>query len=127
MFDPIHLTRVVSTPAALDGIATAGSVLRTAPDEALVLDAGPDDIDLSDPHALIAADPGWMAAWLQHDTLERLLRHGAEWRPGVTRPTLAQGLLFQLPVKVWVEDERVLLLVPHTLAGDLARRIEAAP
>lgn len=129
MFESLRITRVVSTPAAMDGLETPADaiVLRTSPDEALVVNAAPDEIVLSDPHAIVVADTGWHGAWLSIGVADRLLVHGAEWEPVPERPTLAQGMVLHLPVKLWLDDDRALVLTPHVVAEDLARRMEQLP
>jgi hypothetical protein len=118
-------TRVVTTPEALASVSLPDQaiLLRTSPDEALAIGVGPGGVELSDPHAIVVADTGWHGTWITPEQTERLLAAGAEWAPPETRPALAQGMLLQLPVKLWLERDRTLLLVAHTLAKDLTHRI----
>ncbi len=128
MLDPITATRVVAKPASLGRLVVpvGAIVLRIAPDEALVIDAGPHDVATDDPHAIVTADPGWRGTWLGPEESTRLLEAGADWRPSPERPTLAQGMLFQLPAKLWLEHDRVLVLAPHVVATELETRIGGA-
>ncbi|MEM7093108.1 MAG: hypothetical protein AAF567_08895 [Actinomycetota bacterium] len=129
MLEQLPLTRIVSTPAALDALEpAAGSViLRTAPDEVLILDPASDypaPVIVDDPHAIVVVDQGWAQVSLTRQDAEELLeRHGAWVLPDET-PAVAQGRIGNAPVKLWVEHDRVLLLVPLVAAHDLARLME---
>ena len=125
MFEPLQVTRVVSTPAAIDGLQTPDDaiVLRTSPDETLVVGAAPQAVGVPDPHAIVASDAGWHGAWLSAAEAQRVLAHGAHWQPPLERPALAQGMILHLPVKLWLEDDRVLFVTPHTVAADMETRI----
>jgi hypothetical protein len=127
VLEPITLTRVVSTPQALGAMhgGVDALVLRTAPDEALVVGAAPSDLTIEDAHAIVIADGGWAGIWLDTETVDRMLAAGADWRPDDRRPLLAQGMLVHLPVKLWLEDERALLLTQRVFAADLGERIGA--
>lgn len=125
MLEPLVVTRVVST---VDGIATLRTpgdaiVLVTAPDEAMVIGAMPADVTVDDPHAIVAADTGWRGAWFDASEVEQTLGHGAKWSPTTDRPALAQGMVHQLPVKLWLGIDRTLIITPHTVAEELATRI----
>lgn len=128
MLETLSSTRVVAAPAAIDTITAPrhAVVLRLAPDEALVLDATAEEVGVADAHAIVVADAGWRGTWVSVSEAERLLTAGADWHPPPERPTLAQGMLFQLPVKLWLEDERVLLIAQHVVAADLEARMGAA-
>lgn len=123
VLEPVSLTRVVSTAQALDGASYRPDavVLRTAPDEALVI--GDDRPRVDDPHAIIVEDGGWSGTWMTLDEADRLLRRNCSWELPPARPALAQGRVANAAVKLWVEAERVLLLVPHVSARDLAERM----
>ncbi len=126
VLEPLPLVRIVSTPDALDAAAfrTDDLVLRVAPDEVLIVgDGSADGYVVEDRHAIIVQDAGWHGAWMTPDDVERLLRGNCSWKPPTARPTLAQGRVANAPVKLWLEDDRVLLLVPHVAAHDLAERM----
>lgn len=127
MFEPVIATRVVSTPEAIAVMTTpdAAIVLRTSPDEALIVGARPGQIGIDDPDAIVTSDTGWHGAWLDADQTHQLMRHSADWQLPQIRPVLAQGMVLQLPVKLWLEDDRTLLLAPHVVAADLTERIGA--
>jgi hypothetical protein len=56
--------RVVATPPAIDAMVTepGSTVLRFAPDDALVLTASAPTVD--DEHAIVVPDHGWSGTWL---------------------------------------------------------------
>ena len=129
-FATLDAVRLVSTSAAIDAALSSGAladdtiVLRTAPDEALIIGARADTIDVDDPHAIVVDDRGWKGAWLSADDTAALLRSEAAWQPPTERPSLAQGMIAHLPVKLWLEADRTLLIVPHVSAADLTHRID---
>jgi hypothetical protein len=92
-------------------------VLRIAPDEVLALSSAPPEI--SDPHAIVLLDDGFVGVWLGAEVVERF----CEWETPRHRPAFAQGAVAGLPAKVWFERDRVLVLVPASYAADLEERI----
>jgi len=127
VLEPVTVARIVTTPEALDAVSLPDNaiLLRSSPDEAMAIGVAPDDVGLSDPHAIVVADAGWNGTWITPEQTERLLAAGAEWAPPEPRPALAQGMLLHLPVKLWLEADRTLVLTPHTVAADLADRMGA--
>jgi ABC-type Fe3+-hydroxamate transport system substrate-binding protein len=122
----INAIRIVATPAALDAIAwPAGALaLRIAPDEAIITaDVKPDAILIHDPHAIVVAESGFAAAWIAADEALDFLEHACEWELPRERPAFAQGAVAGLPVKLWLEQDRVLFLVPAPFAIDLKERM----
>ena len=126
MLERLTVTRVVTTPEALDGLdPPAGDVvLRIAPDEALVL--GVVDITVDDAHAIVIKDSGWCAVWLDAERANRFLDRECAWRRPSVRPAFAQGMVGHMPVKLWMERDRTLFVVPHVSATDLGALLEAA-
>ena len=122
--------RVVAEPAALDHVRWLASetapggvlVLRFAPDEAFAIGAL-DAVDLAadDPHAIIAEESGFVAAWCD---LADLAGH-TEWAWPHDRPVLAQGAIAGVPVKLWLPDDgpTALLVVAAAHADDLRARL----
>lgn len=117
---PIQATRIVATPAALDAAVWPQDALalRIAPDEALVTTTVSADI-VDDPHAIVAPDAGFVGAWVGADEALEFLERCCEWEIPRERPAFAQGAVAGLPVKLWLEEERVLFLVPAPYAADL--------
>lgn len=127
MLEPLTVTRIVSTSAELDRLVASGSfddesiVLRTAPDEVVVVPS--QTVATTDPHAIIVEDTGWCGAWLDEADAADFLRNNCTWEVPVERPAFAQGRVADAPVKLWLEHDRVLFLVPHVAAHDLGKRM----
>lgn len=119
MLDRLAAIRIVARPDALDTLE--GHVLRLAPDEALVL--GTDRPAVGDPYAIISDDTGWRGVWLEPDRAERFFSAECDWPRPTERPAFAQGMIAHLPVKLWLETDRVLVAVPHVFAADLTDRL----
>jgi hypothetical protein len=92
-------------------------VLRLAPDEALVLGATPPVI--ADPYAINEPDGSWAAVELDPDAAGDFFAAGCEWE--VPPRGWGQGLVAGVPAKVWVEPDRVVVIVPAPLAHELER------
>ena len=120
----IAATRIVATPAALDAAAwpQGALALRVAPDEALVTAAITADM-VDDPHAIVEHDTGFVGAWVESDEALDFLERSCEWELPRERPAFAQGSVAGLPVKLWLEEDRVLFLVPVPYATDLEERM----
>ena len=117
-------TRIVATPAALDAASwPAGALaLRLAPDEIFVTDTvGPETV--ADPYAIVVADAGFAGTWLSNEQGLDFLEHHCEWRLPDQRPAFAQGMVAGLPMKLWFEQDRLLLLVPAPYSTDLEDRL----
>jgi hypothetical protein len=123
----IEGTRVVAAPAALDGAAwPAGAVvLRIAADEVLAL-AGVTPERVADPHALVERETGFSGGWLPSDEAAEILSRTCAWEPPGERPACAQGAVAEVPVKLWLEGDRTLVLVQSALAADLEGRLRLA-
>ena len=126
VFERVHTTRIVATPAALDAARwPAGHVaLRTAADEVLITPplASP---QVADEHAIVLADGSFFGGWIAPASALAVLERECEWEVPHARPAFAQGMVAGLPVKLWFESERVLVLVAEPLAHDLAERFAA--
>jgi hypothetical protein len=110
----------VAPPAVLDEIRTdVGAILRLAVDEALVL-GGQAVID--DEAAVVEDEAGFVGWWLTPDELTEV-RHHLEWAIPAERPALAQGLVAGVPARLWLTEERSLLLVSVAYAHELVERL----
>ena len=128
---PLEATRVAAAPAALDDLLERppwpGEALafRTAPDE-LLLTARPDFDVPGDSHAIVERGTGFSYIWLDPADADRFLDRECDWeRPGA-RPVLAQGTVAGIPVKLWFETERTLILAPAPFAAAFQRRLSRA-
>lgn len=124
-FKTFPVTRIVATSVALDGIRWPDDVLalRIAPDEMLVTNYTVNEITSADPHAIVTNDSGFSGAWVRAGEALEFLKHTCEWELPRARPAFAQGAVAGLPVKLWLETERVLFLVPASYAADLEERM----
>ena len=123
VLERIHATRVVAAPAALEAVRwPAGTlVLRTAPDEALVIpNCAP---EVADSHAIVESEQGFSGVWISAEEARSLLERHCEWEAPAERPVFVQGAIAAIPAKVWLEKERALLLVPVTYAAEFEERI----
>jgi hypothetical protein len=121
--------RIVATPAALDALVTPDDtlILRLAPDEALIvredLGAPVAQPEVDDEHAIVEPDAGFAGAWWPIADATRRLERTCEWELPTMRPALAQGAVAEIPAKLWLEEERVLVLVPAPLQADFEERM----
>jgi hypothetical protein len=121
--DPIRALRVVAAPAVLDELAwpDGATALRLAADDLLVI--GGTSPSLGGSTALAEEERGFAGWWLSADELrDRVLPH-IEWPLPAERPALAQGLIAGVPAKLWLADERALLLCAAAYAHELAERL----
>ena len=111
--------RVAASSSALDQVSwpEGALVLRLAPDEVLVM--GETEPVIDDPYAVIEPDGGWAALELDPGAAGSLFAANCEWE--VPAQGLGQGLVAGVPAKVWVEPDRVLVIVPAPLAHELER------
>ena len=124
LFQQITMQRIVALPATLDAMAwpEENITLRIAPDELLTtaeIDAGA----IADPHAIVVIDTGFSGLWSKSDRMAPILAHHCEWELPHQRPAFAQGLIAGLPVKLWLAEEEILVLVPTPLATELEERL----
>lgn len=121
----ISATHIVAAPAALDQAAwPAGTiVLRFAADEALVTPPV-ETLALNDSYAIVAPDGGFAGAWLPAAKALAALERTCEWALPSERPAFAQGAVAGVPVKLWLEAERVLVVVPGPYVHDFAERYQ---
>jgi hypothetical protein len=119
------MTRIVATPAALDGTKWTDDALalRIAPDELLLTNTTGREIKNADRHAIVTNDNGFCGAWVRAGEALEFLQQTCEWELPHERPAFAQGAVAGLPVKLWLENERVLFLVPAAYAADLEERM----
>lgn len=115
--------RVAASREALDAAAwdVGAVVLRFAPDDALVI--GATEVQLSDEDAILAAESGFVGAWLSPDELEERVLPHLEWPLPDARPALAQGFVAGVPTKLWLGHERSLLVCAAAYAHELADRL----
>ncbi len=121
--DALPGLRVVTTVEALDRAPwTEGTiVLRFAPDDAFALDSA--EIDVADEDAIVAPESGFVGTWLTPDELQDRVVPHIVWPLPDARPALVQGLIAGVPAKLWLDDDRALLLCAAAYAHELAERL----
>jgi hypothetical protein len=115
-------TRIIAKPQALDALKTSSMVLRFAPDDAFVL-SKVDASDLSDPDAIVVDEQGFVGVWLKRKEALEFLKHSCEWEVPKTFPAFAQGMVAGLAMKLYFENNRVLLAVPAPFEKVLLERL----
>lgn len=121
---PIELTRIVADEAALETAVFPldALIFRVASDERLIMPAS-ETVSVADDHAIILTDGSFTALWLEAEAALSFLQGHCEWELPTNRPAFAQGLVADIPTKLWLEDERVLFLVPAPYVNDFAERL----
>ena len=114
--------RVVATPEALDYAWFEGDAvtLRIAPDEVFAI--GAVAAEITDEYAIVERETAFVGWGLTDDEFDRLVARHVEWSLPVERPALAQGLAAGMPVKLWFDHDRVLLIVSRGFAHEAADR-----
>jgi hypothetical protein len=115
--------RVVAAPDALDAarFPDASVVLRSAPDEVYAI--GASAVDVADPHAIVTEEASYAGCWLDAAEAQEWLERECAWELPVARPALAQGMVAGIATKLWLEDDRVLVVVPATMIADAGERM----
>ncbi len=113
----------MADPAALDSARWEGDplVLRFAPDEVFAIGAAGGTF--VDPDAILESETGFAGAWLTTEELFRLVVPHLEWPLPEARPVLVQGTIAGVPAKLWIEDDRALLLTLAAYADELEDRL----
>ena len=120
--EPIHALRVVASPDALDDLAWTDEVaaLRLASDDLLAVGAA--SVQVNGEH-LVVDEAGFVGWWLTPDEVrEQVLPH-VDWPLPTARPALAQGLVAGVPAKLWLSEDRALLLCAAAYAHELEERL----
>ena len=117
-------TRIISTPEALNTVSWPADhrILPIAPDEVLIIPPV-ETVEVDDPHAIIINDGGFAGLWLAADEAHDLLERVCEWTIPTARPAFAQGAIAEIPAKLWLEEDRVLFIIPAPYATDFEERI----
>jgi hypothetical protein len=120
--EPIRALRVAAAPATLDRLTwpDGAAVLRIAPDDLLVIGA---TLVVVGEAGIIEDERGFVGWWLTADEVrEQVLPH-VEWPLPGGRPALAQGLVAGVPAKLWLGEDRALLLCATAYAHELEERL----
>jgi hypothetical protein len=115
--------RVVSTPEALDHAHYEGDVivLRIANDEAIAI--GAVHAELTDEHAIVEVESTFVGWDLSLAEFDGIVHRHVEWPLPAERPALAQGLVAGLPLKFWIDHDRVLMISSNGLVHEVVDRL----
>lgn len=121
-------TRIVARPTALDALGADEQAIfmRLAADELLIIGEAPEVakvVVIDDPHAIITNETGFAGVWWSAGEALEFLARACEWELPKARPAFAQGMVAGLPVKLWLESDRVLFVTAAPFAADLAERM----
>lgn len=126
-FERLAGTRIVAAPAALDelDLPREAVALRFAADELFVT---PPLVDLStllaaDAHAIAIDDAAFSGAWIQERVALDLLERHCQWPIPTARPAFAQGAVAGIATKLWLDEGRVLFVVPTPFAHEMEERL----
>jgi hypothetical protein len=119
--EPIAGTRIVASAEVLNGMTLPDTLgaLRVASDELFV--PGSFMVATAEP-TIIEPEAGIMGWWLAEDELAEVLHH-VEWAVPDTRPVLLQGLVAGVPAKLWLSEDRSLLICAAAYAYELVERL----
>lgn len=121
-FKRITGTRIIAKPKTLDALKPKSIMLRFAQDDALVLSTV-ESSDVSDPHAIVVEEKGFVGVWLKRKEALEFLSHNCEWEIPEDYPAFAQGMVAGLAMKLYFEKTRVLLVVPAPFEKVLLERL----
>lgn len=117
----LGVIRVIASPVAIGSISSDGVVLQIAADEALILDAT--DVVVDDEAAITVPDDGFVGLQMTRDQLAAWCRREAEWDLPDLVSYFTQGMVAGLPIKIWVNGDRALVIGRTSLARDLEERL----
>ena len=120
--EPLPALRVVAAQEALDDFTVADEhpALRLAPDDMLVIGAASAEIVGEN---LIVDEAGFVGWWLTPDEVTTHVLPHVDWPLPTARPALAQGLIAGVPAKLWLAEDRALLLCNAAYAHEMMERL----
>lgn len=120
--ESIDALRVVASPQALDDLDWTDDVvaLRLAADDLLAV--GAVSVQLAGDH-IIVDEAGFVGWWLTPDEVTADVLPHVDWPLPTERPALAQGLVAGVPAKLWLAEDRALLLCAAAYAHELEERL----
>lgn len=119
----LAVTRIVAERTAID-VGTwppQSLVLRTAPDEVLMIGSGSPQVP--DPAAIVHADTSWVGYRVAAPNAAICIEQLADWP--LPSEGFAQGMVGGIAAKVWVGRTEVLFVVPAAVAADFEDRLGA--
>ena len=126
--ETVMATRVVASPDALDrcieGLPSDVTALRFAPDEVLLVGVhAVSAVTIDDPSAIVEDESGYSAFRFSPPDFARLVERHVEFELPHTRPSLAQGKVLGVPVKLWLANQQCWVICATAYAHELAERI----
>ncbi|MEP7041164.1 MAG: hypothetical protein ABI864_06270 [Chloroflexota bacterium] len=114
--------RVVAAAEALDDFVPVEGqpVLRLAADDLLVIGAA--SVQVAGEH-IVVDEAGFVGWWLTPDEVTTNVLPHVDWPLPAERPALAQGLIAGVPAKLWLAEDRALLLCAAAYAHELEERL----
>jgi hypothetical protein len=112
----------VAPSEALDDLTPPDEhpMLRLAQDDLLVIGAA--SVQVSGEH-LVVDETGFVGWWLTPEELRDQVIPHVDWPLPTARPALAQGLVAGVPTKLWLAEDRALLLCAAAYAHELEERL----
>ena len=129
MLEPkqLHGLRIVARPAALDSARYEAIdhddpvvVLRIASDDVFAINAA--SVTVDDHYAIIETESAFTGTWMTYAQFDATVRHHIEWQLPAQRPALAQGLAATLPIKLYLDVDRVMVIVSRGLVHEAQER-----
>ena len=71
---------------------------------------------------IVVDEVGFVGWWLTPEELDHVVTH-IDWPLPTDRPALAQGLIAGVPAKLWLDEDRALLLCAAAYAHELEERL----
>jgi hypothetical protein len=120
--EPLPALRVVAAPEALDQLVAPDEhpMLRLAPDELVLIGAASVQVTGEN---LVVDETGFVGWWLTPEELREQVVPHVDWPLPTVRPALAQGLVAGVPAKLWLAEDRALLLCAAAYAHELEERL----
>jgi len=120
--ESIPALRIVASPTVLDELVPpeGAAALRLAGDDLLILGAA--SVQVAGEH-LIVDEAGFVGWWLTPDEVTASVLPHVDWPIPTARPALAQGLVAGVPAKLWLTEDRSLLLCAAAYAHELEKRL----
>jgi hypothetical protein len=115
-------TRVVADPHAIDALTLpdGARTVRIAPDDVFII--GTTSVTVDDPHGIVEPETMFSGVWLPVSAADAWVAANADWHLP-HGDGLSQGMVAALPVKILVEGDRALVIVPVSFADELEERL----
>ena len=135
-FSMIPGYRIVATGSAIDAFVSLDDpsdlgdkkffhprLLRLAHDDVFVFGQKPPTSPVDDPHAIVEEESGFHGAWFTIEDFDKRIRPHIDWELPIEPRSFTQGLVANVPAKLWLTTDRVLLLTNAAYAHELRERI----